>query len=82
MRGFIALLLVAVAYASPVLRAREPIQDSYIVKLQNDVDLDDFISTVRLAGGKLGSVYRKVFKGFAVELSSKVLDLVSNLSQL
>ncbi|XP_071499653.1 aqualysin-1-like [Diadema antillarum] len=81
MRAFIALLFVAVASAelAPLYRQKEPIPGKYIVKIKGGYDLDIAASSVRTSGGRVGSIYRRVVHGFAVELTDRVLDLVRRL---
>ncbi|XP_071483767.1 aqualysin-1-like [Diadema antillarum] len=81
MRAFIALLFVAVASAelAPLYRQKEPIPGKYIVKIKSGYDLDIAASSVRTSGGRVGSIYRRVVHGFAVELTDRVLDIVRRL---
>nr|XP_054767490.1 aqualysin-1-like [Lytechinus pictus] len=79
MRVFVVILFVALASGTPVFRAREPIPNSYIVKLNDGVDLEKTISTVRRAGGNIGIVFRRAIKGFQAKLSDKALELVGKL---
>ncbi|XP_030845386.1 uncharacterized protein LOC764063 [Strongylocentrotus purpuratus] len=81
MRCFISLLLVAVATAelAPLLENSEPIQGKYIIKLNEEFDVDELAVTVRLSGGKVGAIMRDAIYGFAAELEDDILDIVRRL---
>ncbi|XP_041470585.1 aqualysin-1-like [Lytechinus variegatus] len=81
MHIFVALMFVAAATAelAPLLENSEPIPGKYIIKLRDDTNLDEIASTVRLSGGKIGQLFRRVLNGFAADLSDDVLDIVRRL---
>ncbi|XP_071507076.1 aqualysin-1-like [Diadema antillarum] len=81
MRAFLALLLVAAATAelAPLLKHSEPIPGKYIIKLKDEYDIDEIASAVSLTGGRVGNKFRRVLRGFAADLSDRVLDVVRSL---
>ncbi|XP_011674888.2 uncharacterized protein LOC753919 [Strongylocentrotus purpuratus] len=81
MRYFISLLLVAVATAelAPLLENSEPIPGKYIIKLNEEFDVDEMAATVRLSGGKVGAIFRDAIYGFAAELEDDILDIVRSI---
>ncbi|XP_784875.2 uncharacterized protein LOC579680 [Strongylocentrotus purpuratus] len=81
MRCLISLLLVAVATAelAPLLKNSEPIQGKYIIKLNEEFDVDEMAATVRLSGGKVGSIIKDALYGFTAELEDDILDIVRRL---
>eukprot|EP00057_Strongylocentrotus_purpuratus_P000763 XP_001182830.3 PREDICTED: proteinase R-like [Strongylocentrotus purpuratus] len=81
MRFFISLLLVAVATAelAPLLENSEPIPGKYIIKLNEEFDVDEMAATVRLSGGKVGAIFRDAIYGFAAELEDDILDIVRSI---
>eukprot|EP00057_Strongylocentrotus_purpuratus_P024046 XP_011678520.1 PREDICTED: proteinase R-like [Strongylocentrotus purpuratus] len=81
MRFFISLLFVAVATAelAPLLENSEPIPGKYIIKLNEEFDVDEMAATVRLSGGNVGNIMRDALYGFAAELEDDILDIVRRL---
>lgn len=46
--------------------------------LQDEYDIDAVAASVRLSGGRVGAIFKHAIRGFAVELSDNVLDIVSS----
>ncbi|XP_041460925.1 aqualysin-1-like [Lytechinus variegatus] len=72
------LLLVSTTFAEEavLLKAAEPIADSYIIKLKSHVDVESITSTIRVAGGRVDHSYKRLFKGFSARLSDDLLKMV------
>ena len=51
---------------------------SYQLLLQEEFDVDEMAATVRLSGGKVGSIIKDALYGFTAELEDDILDIVSN----
>uniref|UniRef100_UPI001CA9C014 S8 family peptidase n=2 Tax=unclassified Salmonella TaxID=2614656 RepID=UPI001CA9C014 len=79
-----ALLLLLVVAASaevaPLLKAKEAVKGSYIVKLKDSVDVSLLADSPILSvlGGRVERRYKRVLHGFAGSLSDAALNFVRN----
>ncbi|XP_002741785.1 aqualysin-1-like [Saccoglossus kowalevskii] len=84
MRFVILTLLVAAASAAnlvPLYRARDPVKNRYILKVKDDVDLDNVAAKLPSMG--IGIIKRFSFavKGFAVEAQEKTINQLRTMDE-
>ncbi|XP_071852790.1 aqualysin-1-like [Apostichopus japonicus] len=80
---FVALLLLVAAASAelaPLLRAREPVPGSYIIRIKDSFDVSLLADSPILTalGGRVALRYKRVLHGFSAKLSESALSFVRN----
>ncbi|XP_006825321.1 aqualysin-1-like [Saccoglossus kowalevskii] len=84
MRVLIVSLLVAVASAAslaPIYKARDPIENSYLVKIKDDQNIDQFVKKLPVLRMSVTKRY-KSFNGIAVTALPKYISMLQHMPEV